>query len=123
MGEIEQNVSKFENELKQKKAKLSGIVKKYNDLSKQKIEIENDISNLESFIAQLKIETNQLKVSYHAIIRYFERVLGFNIKEIENKILSQEIIDRQKIIGDGKYKNGKIILTICNNVVVTIVKE
>lgn len=58
---------------------------------KQVISIENKIKKLDN--------NKTCKVSEHAIVRYFERVKGFNIDEIRAEILSQEVLEliREKV--------------------------
>ena len=37
------------------------------------------------------------------MLRYIERVLGIDLKEIENRILTDEIKEQYKIIGSGRF--------------------
>ena len=46
---------------------------------------------------------NKVIVSEHAMLRYIERVLGIDLKEIENRILTDEIKEQYKIIGSGRF--------------------
>lgn len=62
-------VSTKQKELAHKKTMI-------NDLLKQIAAIDNN---------------GKLKVSEHALVRYFERVKGFDISEIENEILSDGV--------------------------------
>lgn len=66
--------------------------------------------------------TAKLTISEHAIIRYIERVIGINIDEITNKILTPEIEAMYNNLGSGKFpiEGGKARVVIKNNVIVTV---
>lgn len=79
------------------------------------------VKKLKEAIGKLK-EDNHVKISEHAIIRYFERVKGFNIPDIEKEILTQEILDLvEKLGGNGKYPNKGFSVVMKNYCVTTIV--
>lgn len=62
-----------------------------------------------------------LTISDHAIVRYFERALGFNIQKIKEELLTDELKERIEVVGDGAYKSGDYNLIVRNNIVVTII--
>lgn len=70
-----------------------------------------------------KIDKNEkIKVSEHAIVRYFERVKGFNISEIEEEILTEEVLTLvEQLGGNGGYPNGNFKVLMKNFTVTTIV--
>lgn len=45
-------------------------------------------------------------VTEHAIIRYLERVMGLDLDNIRNEILSPEVATQIKALGGGKYPIG-----------------
>ena len=50
-----------------------------------------------------------------------ERVLGIDLKEIENRILTDEIKEQYKIVGSGRFSiNDEFRALIRDNIVVTI---
>ena len=64
---------------------------------------------------------NKVIVSEHAMLRYIERVLGIDLKEIENRILTDEIKEQYKIVGSRRFSiNDEFRTLIRDNVVVTI---
>lgn len=82
----------------------------------------NSIKNIEELIDKLENGNKTIAVSDHAIMRYFERVKGFNIDDIKKEILSQEVKDLiDKLGGDGKYPNGEHQVVLKNNIVTTII--
>lgn len=63
-----------------------------------------------------------IKVSEHAIVRYFERVKGFDISEIGKEILSVEVLSLvEKLGGNGTYPNKDFKILMKNNTVTTVV--
>jgi hypothetical protein len=72
---------------------------------------------------EIKAMTTTPMVSEHAVLRYLEHVLGMDIDIIRLEILSPDVLDRIKNIGDGRYpvSNNRGIAIVKNNVVVSIV--
>jgi len=115
--------------------KAKGLRSQVNSMSVDaevlRVEIENKkteynqklqkIKNINSEIR--KIENNKkLKVSEHAIVRYFERVKGFNISEIENEILNDSVLDMVEKLGDsGRYPNSNNYIVVLKNSTVTTI--
>jgi len=60
------------------------------------------------------------RVTEHALVRYFERILGYNLEEVKDKILTEEIKERIETIGDGDYFHLDHCLIVRNGAVVTI---
>lgn len=71
---------------------------------------------------EMKKLTATLTVSEHAIIRYIERVIGIQRDDIAGKILTPEIQQIHKEMGNGKFpiEDGKARVVIKDNVIVTI---
>lgn len=61
------------------------------------------------------------RVSEHAMLRYFERKLGFDLKEIEKKILTPEVIKYMEEFGDGQFPNGDDTLLVVKSKTVTTI--
>lgn len=103
------------------------------DLEISKIELANkqrehqvkfqSVKGLKDKIAALKKEETA-KVSEHAIVRYFERVKGFNISDIEREILCDEIRKYMAVLGgNGSYPHPDgYQVKMSNHTVTTIVK-
>jgi hypothetical protein len=67
-------------------------------------------------------KTTRLKVSDHAIIRYFERVKGYNISEIEQEILNDKIkVMIETLGGNGTYPNDTYSIVMRDYTVTTII--
>ena len=81
--------------------------------------IKRKIHSLESKIDKL---TNNVVVSEHAILRYMERVMNFDVTDIKTKILmSEKAMDS---LGTGKFPcegGGRAI--VVDNTVVSVIKD
>jgi hypothetical protein len=68
----------------------------------------------------------QLKVSDHAIIRYFERVLELDLSDIRKELASDLVTAQYKALGDGKFPissgNGHRAVVV-NSTVVSVIKS
>ena len=81
---------------------------------------ERNLGKIREEIKKVK-EGNKIIVSEHAMLRYIERVLGINLKEIEKCILTDEVKKQYKIVGNGRFPiNDEFRALIRDNVVVTI---
>lgn len=105
-------------------------VKLQNEIEAIKIEREilnNKLQSAERNLGKIREEIKKLKegnkiiVSEHAMLRYIERVLGIDLKEIERHILTDEVKEQYKIVGNGRFPiNDEFRALIRDNVVVTI---
>ena len=74
-------------------------------------------------IKQLDRSEN-IMVSEHAIIRYFERILGYNIQTIKETILSKSFLEIfSKVSCNGTYPSGEFRVIIKDNTIVSIIKD
>lgn len=68
-----------------------------------------------------------ISVTDHAVVRYFERVLQYDIEEIRKNILTEEIKKQYEILGNGTYPNRdnitrkKFHTVVSNLSVVTVI--
>lgn len=67
---------------------------------------------------------DKFTVSDHALVRYFERVLGFDMDIIKKSLLPIEVLDKICLLKNCEIPmsaNGKDIrLIVCNNKIITI---
>lgn len=101
------------------------------ELLKKELDIKNreynnklrEIRKIELQIRDLQRSEN-LRVSEHAIIRYFERVKGFDIAQIEKEILTEQIRSFvSKLGGSGTYPADGFSVVMKNHVVTTILAK
>lgn len=101
------------------------------DAEALKIEVANKQREYSSKISNINALQNEIdsfqndkkvKVSEHAIVRYFERVKGYNIEEIEKEIVTDQILGFvDKLGGNGGYPNKGFQVLMKNYTVTTVV--
>ena len=115
-------------------AKLKQLQQKDKILESEIIELSNKVKSFQRTLNKLHKERNIIKssidnltkdfvVSEHALIRYFERVKGYDLNEISKDILSISNLEATyEALGNGKYSNKDLQckLIIKDKVVVTI---
>lgn len=96
--------------LQTEQKELSDIVQSLEDKKK---EVNEDCSKKKSKLDQVKKRIRELTslengviVSEHAMLRYLERVRGVNLKELHDAILTHEIEEKIKTLGNGVYPVG-----------------
>lgn len=95
------------------KLQATNYKEKYEKLLKTEESLKNKIANLK--------KDKKLKVSEHALLRYCERVLGIDLKEIESEILSDDVINLvEKLGGNGQYPNRDYKVVMKDFTVTTI---
>lgn len=92
LNEINQEIDHLKHDKREAESKLQ-------EANKRKFQIEKSLKALRQ-----KFETPI--VSEHAMLRYFERVLGFDLEEIKGDILSEEVLGYLEELNG--IKNGKI---------------
>jgi archaellum component FlaC len=81
----------------------------------------NKVERLKREIKYLKEESNDVIVTEHAILRYVERCMGFNLDQIRNEILTDSLKASIKAMGNGKYPVADGCKAIVkNNTIITI---
>lgn len=124
MSDIKDNqtVKGLNTQLGKAKGEYESLKIQVKHLQKQSTLKKEEIQELEKKISYLE-KPKELVVSEHAILRYFERVLGFNIEEIRTKLLDQQVRDCVEALGgNGTFPTkDNIKLIIRDKVVTTII--
>lgn len=115
-------LSQLNSDIESLKIELSNKQKELNTKRKNYEELKNKIDKLKSS------NNNEIVISEHAYLRYFQRVLKYDLDEIKNVILSDKVKNITKELGvngtiptgntDCDGKEFRVVLK--NNVVVTI---
>lgn len=120
---------KEKEELKKLQSLLTKQKSEVEMIEREKELVEERLDIATKRLNEMKKELNELKknkkmiVSEHAILRYLERILGLDLKVIENEILTDDVVKQYKVLGNGKYPMGNgYKAVIKDNVVLTIVK-
>jgi chromosome segregation ATPase len=84
-------------------------------------EMERHKKNLKHIDDMISNLQKKVVVSEHAILRYFERVLGFDLDTIRKKVLDTNTEQLIKSLGDGSYPvETTHKIKVRDNTVVTI---
>ncbi|MGD9152409.1 MAG: hypothetical protein PVG30_01960 [Gammaproteobacteria bacterium] len=104
-------------------------------ISKNMDELNNVCTELDRLMGRKKhllIQTEEYKreknkkgliITDHSIVSYFKRVLGFNIEEIKERIIKQDLKGRYKVMGDGIFDQGDFRVVVKNNSTITILNK
>lgn len=117
-----QELKSLQTKLQKENSICSDMKMQLSDLQRDYSRKKMEVKKIKSKIAKIE-KSNNIRVSEHAILRYFERVLGFDIKEIENKILSDEIKKMVNTVGgSGQFPNDGFRVAMKEFTVTTILK-
>ena len=109
---LQSQASKLEAEIDNIKLELFARQKELNLKNQTLQSIKKEIERFTS---------GEIVVSEHAILRYFERVLNFNIEEIKSKILTPEVQSLYDSLGGGEFPvENKFTVVLKDNTVITI---
>ena len=78
------------------------------------------LAAVEKQLLKHKETSKGLVISEHAYVRYFERVLGYNLNEVKDWIVPPDVMAMCKKIGNGKYKTKTHEVIIKDNTVITV---
>ena len=110
---MRQVISICESEVRDKHKELSQKNKELNDKRKQLNLILKNIKDIED-------RRKDVVISEHAILRYLERVKGFNLEDIKNEMLDVTTKDTLKVLPVNKIKCAGYNLIVKNNVITTV---
>lgn len=114
LKQLKTRLTKLQVELKEAKEVMADSTRSYQKLQDTEKGLKERIKDLEK-------GAKELVVSEHAMLRYFERVMGVDLEEVKSIILSETLQSQWKILGNGKYPlkdTGKAVIK--DSVVVTI---
>jgi chromosome segregation ATPase len=119
----ERKIKGLKVQLKQKEGDVQALKIEIKAKQVEHNSMKSSIQSLKDQIQNFENKNNKPRVSEHAIIRYFERVKGYNLEEIEKEILSEEVLTLvDKLGGTGGYPNKDFQVFMKNYTVTTIVK-
>lgn len=119
--QAEQEIKALKSRIKKLCADIALETQTVAEQQKQLHRQQTNLSNLKDQLEALEEKNKELSVTEHAIVRYFERVLGFDLEEIESKILTPTVCGLHEKLGNGKIPlSDGCRVVIKNNTVVTI---
>ncbi|MDD5201980.1 MAG: hypothetical protein PHH41_02440, partial [Sulfurimonas sp.] len=68
----------------------------------------------------LQMDSKEIIISEHAILRYLERVYKLNITKLYKEIVTPKVQEQIKEFGNGTYSVEAFSIKVVDNVVVTI---
>ena len=113
--------------LKEVQTLLTKAKSELNMLKKDRDDCQRLVAKKEKEVVELTTTLEKAKarpvVSEHAIVRYFERILEFDIEQIKNQIMDDDLAIKITQLGNGQFplsgvSHGTAIVK--DNVVVTI---
>lgn len=119
-----------ESKLKILQSKIAGLESRKKVLNMDQIMIMQEINKIEKEIQRAnenieRLIEKDIIVSEHCLLRYFERVLNYNLEDIKKDILTEKIKEQYRELGAGTFPNekGNFKIIIKNNVVITLENE
>lgn len=76
--------------------------------------------SINDYLESLK-EDETYVVSEHALVRYFERVKGYDLEQINKEILTEPVKALIKKLGNGVYPVNGFKIKVQNGCVVTVI--
>ena len=105
---------KIEEKLAAQKGELQAIHKVINEFNDELRKIKAEIQATEN-------RNKELVITDHAIVRYLERVRGFDVEKCKEQMASKQVVEAIQKSGLKKYPIGKNLhLIIENGKIVTI---
>jgi len=94
-------------------------------INTQLLQLNKEKKSKQDYLKVIQADINKtlstdIMITEHAMLRYFERVLNYNLEEIRKVILPKGVGDDIKELGDCEYPLQDFTLVIKNNKVVTI---
>ena len=108
---LKTQMRKLDDEIIDTHSVMTEYQRLYSEQKKERNRINDEIENMKK---------GELKVTEHAMLRYFERILGFDLEAIEEKIL-EPISEAQKKLGSGTYGCQDFKVVIKENTIITVI--
>ena len=102
----------IDNIKEQQKVLQSSMDKKAHQLKKYKEEL-----------LALQMQSDEIIISEHAILRYLERVYKLDITKLYKEIVTPKVHEQIKTFGNGTYSVEVFSIRVVDNVVVTVLAE
>lgn len=118
-NELRGEIRHCDNELKKFRHQIEKIQKKAMQVESKREACRNSLKDLEN-------TPKNIEISNHAFVRYFERVLGFDLAKVSESILPDSLKDSIRGVGVKSFpvhrEDGTLshILKISGNTITTI---
>jgi chromosome segregation ATPase len=83
--------------------------------------VQARITDIRSRIEAAKADARGVIVTEHALLRYIERVMGVDLEEIRQKVVTAAVEAQVRLCGNGKYPVGDThTVRVKDNTVITV---
>lgn len=112
--------------LKSLQVQLNRTAEELREAEREKFAWSEKVSQLRNRIQRIRQEIDSLSekelvVSEHAMLRYFERVLGYDLEEVKSRIINEKIRNQIETVGNsGTFPNDGFRVRLEKGVAVTI---
>lgn len=126
MHDLQAKLKRLKTARKLKNESIDRVRKELADKQEELTKLRNETAGIDRQINEILSSDKPLVVTEHAILRFLERVVGFNLDELKNQILPDEIESRIKSMGSlsGKFPvSDTHRVVVRNRQIVTIETE
>lgn len=109
-------LEQLQEDEKRLQREISNLNKRLNKLQQEKIEKYDKLKEIQR---NIEVINSDVIVTDHSIVRYFERVLGYNIEEIRLRICPPRVKEQIKVLTNCKIPVENFEIVAKNNKVVT----
>lgn len=119
-SKLEKEEEKAQSELKEVKKELEELHLEMKSLGNQMNDKKSVAGNLRKKLKDAE-KAKKIHITDHALLRYIERILGIDVEQIRNEILTEETRYQVFVLGDGKYPvNNDHYVIIRDNALITV---
>lgn len=113
----------LQSQLTKKKAELDLSYTEQKEVTAKINSLRADVGKIEDNIRKVMDRSKDIVVSEHAIIRYLERVRGWDMEEIRREIIMPSVETQIKSFRSGTFPGPKCKLRVKDNVVMTVITK
>lgn len=115
-------LKQYQTQLHKSKIEREGMKAEVAHKQKMLSQMDSNIKDLEEKIKSLE-QPKEITVTEHALIRFFERALGFDMDDIKDKIVEDNLKQLVEQLGDsGKYPHScGVQLVLKDKMIVTVI--
>lgn len=115
-----EELKKLQSLLTKQKSEVE-MIEREKELVEERLDVaKKGLEKINKEISTIK-KNSKLILSEHAMLRYIERSLKINLKDIEAEIITDNLRTQYKVLGNGKYPIGNgCKAVIRDNVIVTV---
>lgn len=97
----------LQSQINKKKDTIKALQQECSAVKKQISEESQKLNTLKQKLTSLKRSNKAILITDHALVRFFERVKGYDIEEIKKEILTESVQELIKKLGtSGEYPTG-----------------